>query len=128
MLKRYASNEDGILLEARRVRAPVRALGVTTDSRQSDLQEFSMFISAAAKTHELLALIPLDLLHDVRSLFGLVSRSGKSLDRQVRRARPRARRCERLAAACSLSHTCALPTLSGVDDAGARDAGSLPRP
>ena len=43
-----------------------------------------MFISAAAKTHELLALIPLDLLHDVRSLFSLVSRNGKSLDRQAR--------------------------------------------
>ena len=43
-----------------------------------------MFISAAAKTHELLLLIPLDLLHDVRSLFSLVSRSGKSLDRQAR--------------------------------------------
>jgi len=43
-----------------------------------------MFISAASKTHELLALIPLDLLHEVRSLFSLVSRSGKYLDRQAR--------------------------------------------
>ena len=43
-----------------------------------------MFISAASKTHELLALVPLDLLHDVRSLFSLVSRNGKSLDRQAR--------------------------------------------
>jgi hypothetical protein len=46
-----------------------------------------MFVSAASKTHELLALIPLDLLNDVRSLYGLVSKRRGVLDRQVRRSR-----------------------------------------
>jgi hypothetical protein len=47
-------------------------------------QDFMMFVSAASKSHELLALIPLDLLNDVRSLYGLVSKRRGVLDRQVR--------------------------------------------
>jgi hypothetical protein len=42
-----------------------------------------MFISAAAKTHDLLALVPLDLLQEVRSLYSIVASDGM-LDRQVR--------------------------------------------
>jgi hypothetical protein len=42
-----------------------------------------MFISAACRTHELLSLIPLDLLREVRSLYGLVSQSNGVLDRQA---------------------------------------------
>ncbi len=50
-------------------------------------QDFMMFVSAASKSHELLALIPLDLLNDVRSLYGLVSKRRGVLDRQVRSCR-----------------------------------------
>ena len=46
-----------------------------------------IFISTATKTHEPLALVPLDLLRDVRSLFSLVSQRGGTLDRQARRRR-----------------------------------------
>ncbi len=42
-----------------------------------------MFISAACRTHELLSLIPLDLLREVRSLYGLVSQRNGVLDRQA---------------------------------------------
>ena len=86
VLKRYASNAEGIRLEARpATRRPRLRVAARADAAlaRCDPQEFSMFISAASKTHELLSLIPLDLLHDVRSLFSLVSRSGKSLDRQA---------------------------------------------
>ena len=87
-----------------------------------------MFISAASKTHELLSLIPLDLLHDVRSLFSLVSRSGKSLDRQARAPHARSR-ASRARLRCALP---ARPRVYGAEllrgAAGARDAGGLPRP
>lgn len=81
-------------------------------------QDFVMFVSAVAKTHQLLALIPVDLLHEVRSLYGLVSRHRGVLDRQVRDARKQLRHL-----ASSLGHspcTCV--------HAGAGDAHCVPRP
>jgi hypothetical protein len=120
VLKRYASDEEGILLEARpAARRPTAVRGLTP--HVCDPQEFSMFISAASKTHELLSLIPLDLLHDVRSLFSLVSRSGKSLDRQARCPHARSR-----ASRVRPAGVYGAEMLRGA--AGARDAGGLSRP
>ena len=83
-----------------------------------------MFISAASKTHELLALVPLDLLHDVRSLFSLVSRNGKSLDRQAS-LHTHVLACFTRQDCCALSG-CAAPAFdSRRFAAGARDAGGL---
>ncbi len=48
-----------------------------------------MFVSSAARTHQLLALIPLDLLREVRSLYGLISQRSGTLDRQARLPRRR---------------------------------------
>ena len=125
VLKRYASAEDSILLEVRGAARRTARARLTRRTRR-DPQEFSMFISAASKTHELLSLIPLDLLHDVRSLFSLVSRSGKSLDRQVRLP-ARTLVHVQLAGRCAVAAWC---RLSGAEwllnAAGARDAGGLP--
>ena len=48
-------------------------------------QEFVLFLSSEAKQHDLVTIVPLDILREIRSLFHLVvsSHTGK-LDRHVR--------------------------------------------
>lgn len=78
---------------SRRVAVPVKSRKQTLYAPLTclvwALQEFVLFLSTEAKKHELIAIVPLDLLREIRSMYHLVtmsSRGGGKLDKHVRQS------------------------------------------